>query len=566
MIETMGPAPRTGHGSMRFTRRVTALVTILVTSGLCVACSQAQPPQADLILHGGTVLVLDDANTTTSAIAIKDQRVLAIGGAELLTRFEAVQVVDLDGRTVMPGFNDTHVHISGKAQRYVDLTSVESISEIKALVAAKAAQLEPGEWITGYGWSEDELAEGSRPLIGDLDEAAPGNPVMLTRAGAHSAVFSSEAFKRAGITAATPDPEGGTIERNPDGTLNGIIRERHEELVGVLVPVASNAELRPSLVNELSSLFELGITSITEAMNTIDYFPEWQRVYAENPGRLPRASVQLAYEGSEAMAAFGMKSGDGDQHLRVGPIKIFADGGFTGPAAYTTRPYKGEDEYRGKLNMSEADLRALIRAAHSDGWQLGVHAIGDAAIELVVEYLVEALTDMPRDDHRHYLNHFTIMPGNATMQAMAANGIAITQQPNFAYTLEGRYSEYLDGKRLQHNNPMATPMGHGVHVAMSSDILPLGPWVGIYAATTRKGMSGQVYGAAERISRIDALRAYTSKGAFLTREQNSKGTLSPGMLADFIVLADNPLQVSDDALLKMQAERVYLGGQEVWSR
>ncbi len=152
------------------------------------------------------------------------------------------------------------------------------------------------------------------------------------------------------------------------------------------------------------------------------------------------------------------------------------------------------------------------------------------------------------------------------METMATNGIAITQQPNFSYTLEGRYRAHLDGDRLAHNNPMATPMGHGIHVAMSSDILPLGPWVGIYAATTRKGMSGGVLGPEEKISRFEALRAYTSRGAWLTREENIKGMLQPGMLADFLVLQRNPFDVADAELMEMSTEAVYLGGRQVWAQ
>ncbi len=540
--------------------------TALILGLFIVLPATAAPMEAtdQVVLYNGTVLVLDNANTLATAIAIDGDKIVALGNQTLLKQYPKARHIDLQGRTVMPGFIDTHVHISGKAKRYIDLTRVGSIAEIQMLVREKSAALPAGDWITGYGWSEDELEEMRRPLVADLDAAAPDNPVMLTRAGAHSAVFSSEALRLAGIDANTPNPDGGTIERNADGSLNGIIRERHQELVGKLIPLASLAEIRPSLVTELQNLFSLGITSIVEAQTNIDYYPEWQRIYAENPGLLPRAAVQLAYTNTAEMDKFGLQSGDGDQQLRVGAIKIFADGGFTGPAAFTKKPYRGEDEYRGSLNMPAEDLRALIRTAHGQGWQLGIHAIGDAAIELTVSFLTEALADMPRTDHRHYLNHFTIMPDEQTMSDMAANGIAITQQPNFMYTLEGRYTEYLDGNRLQTNNPMATPMKHGIHVAMSSDILPLGPWVGIYAATTRKGMSGTVFGAGEKISRLQALQAYTNKGAFLTREENIKGNLLPGKLADFIILDQNPLKVSDQDLLNMQTHATYLGGRQVW--
>ncbi len=520
---------------------------------------------ADVIFTNGHVLTLDEADTVASTLVVTGEKIVAVGDASVAAGFSAPLVIDLGGKTLMPGFIDSHTHIYGRPPHYIDLTEVNSVAEIVSLVRAKAAEVGPGNWITGYGWSEDELAEGRRPLIGDLDAAAPGHPVMLTRAGGHSAVFSSRAFEIGGVDATTPNPEGGIIERDESGALNGVIRER-QNLVGDLIPVTPPQELRPSLIANLQALLGKGITSIIHANATLEIYPVWEAAYAEHHGALPRASVQLLHEGPEAMAAFGKLTGDGDEHLQVGPLKIFADGGFTGPAAYTSKPYKGEDEYRGKLNMTEAELRELVIMAHEEGWQLGIHAIGDAAIMLTVDYLVEVLSRSPRDDHRHYLNHFTVMPDGQTMDDMAAHGIAITQQPNFTYTLEGRYVANLDGARLETNNPLRTPMDHGIHVAISSDILPIGPWVGIYAAVTRKGMSGRVFGPAEAISRIEALKGYTSKGAWLTREENIKGMLAPDMLADMIVLSANPLTVPDEELLDIEILETWLGGQRVYQK
>lgn len=519
----------------------------------------------DLLVHNGHILTLDEGLPVASAMAINGDRIVAIGDADLKDRYQTLHIVDLKGRTAMPGFIDSHTHIRGNPPHYIDLTQVTSVAEIVALLRVKSADVGPGNWITGYGWSEDELEEQRRPSITDLDQAAPGHPVMLTRAGGHSAVFSSTAFELAGIDATTADPEGGTIERDESGSLNGIIRER-QRMVGRLIPVTPEADLRPSLTANLQALFASGITSIVQASDFIDHYPEWEAIYAEHRGELPRASVQVAFEGTERMAAFGRITGDGDEHLRIGAVKIFADGGFTGPAAYTSKPYKGEDEYRGELNMSEAELEALILDAHQAGWQLGIHAIGDAAIELTVDYLTAALRETPRADHRHYLNHFTIMPGDETMSDMAANGIAITQQPNFTYTLEGRYVANLDGKRLETNNPLRTPMDHGIHVAISSDILPIGPMTGIYAAVTRRGMSGRVFGAQEKLSRMEALQAYTLKGAYLTREEQQKGSLTPGKLADFVVLSADPLAVADEDLLSIDVLQTYLGGKLVYKK
>jgi len=552
--------------TLKSQRRNAAWTSWLAAAFLVVtACTQESHEPGhpiDLLVHNGHILTMDAADTVVSAMAITDGRIVATGTDALRDDYVATTNVDLEGRTVMPGFIDSHIHIRSNPPHFIDLTSVSSVAGITDLIARKAVEVGAGNWITGYGWSEDELREGRRPLIGDLDQAAPGHPIILTRAGGHSAVVSSTALELAGIDATTPNPEGGMIERDGAGNLNGIIRER-QGIVGRLVPETPAEQLRPSLVTNLQALFEKGITSIVQASDSIGHYSEWETVYTENSGRLPRASVQVAYEGRDEMAAFGRKTGDGDEDLRLGAVKIFADGGFTGPAAFTSKPYKGEDEYRGSLNMSEDELRETILQAHQDGWQLGIHAIGDAAIELTVEYIIEALAASPRQDHRHYLNHFTVMPGEGTMANMAANGIAITQQPNFTYTLEGRYVANLEGKRLEFNNPLRTPMNHGIHVAISSDILPIGPMVGIYAAVTRKGMSGRAFGTAEKMSRMEALRAYTIAGAYLTREETVKGTLEPGKLADFIVLSADPLTTPDEQILNITVLKTYLGGQLV---
>jgi len=328
------------------------------------------------------VLVLDEAGTTGSGLAVRGGKVVAVGD-DLRARYRASRVVDLAGRTALPGFNDAHIHIRGRARRHVELGGVDSIEAIQELVAERAAMLGPGEWITGYGWSEDELAELRRPLRADLDAAAPENPVLLTRAGGHSAVASSLALSLAGVDENTPQPDGGVIEKDPEGRLNGVIRER-QDLVSRLVPPATAEELRESFVASLRGLLRLGITSIVHAGVSPEGFAEWESVYAEHGSELPRAAVQIGWAGGEAMRTFGRLPGDGDERLRVGPLKVFVDGGFTGPAAFTKAPYRGQSEYRGSLVRPEEEFRAIVSEAHRMGWQFAFHAIGDAAIELAV--------------------------------------------------------------------------------------------------------------------------------------------------------------------------------------
>ena len=518
----------------------------------------------DLILTNGKILTVDDQFSIQDTVVVNDGRIVATGSASLTSQYGSDNVVDLEGKVLMPGFNDSHTHIRGRPHRYIELGDVTSIVEIQELIQAKIVEIGEGEWITGYGWSEDELDEGRRPLRADLDLVAPNNPVTLTRAGGHSAVVNSLALELADVTLETPQPDGGVIERGDDGQLNGVIRER-QEIVGRLVPDSTYDELISSLEVNLNDLLSLGITSITDASKPPSQFAMWEELYENAELSLPRSAVQFQWFDLEGINEVKARVGDGTDFLRVGPIKVFADGGFTGPAAYTLEPYRNQGEYRGYLNMPEEELVTHLNEIHDAGWQMGIHAIGDAAIVLVVNTLADALERNPREDHRHYLNHFSMRPPELTMELMAQHKIHITQQPNFTYTLEGRYVENLDGWRLQHNNPVRSPMDHGITVAISSDILPIGPMVGIYAATTRKGMTGTVYGPDEIISREEAIRAYTLLGAFLNFEEDVKGSLEPGKFADMVVLSEDILTIEEERIMDIEIEQTYVDGKLVYS-
>jgi Predicted metal-dependent hydrolase with the TIM-barrel fold len=300
------------------------------------------------------------------------------------------------------------------------------------------------------------------------------------------------------------------------------------------------------------------------ADESAEHWPEWERVYREHPGELPRAAVQIRWTGDSALRAFGKRSGDGDEWLRVGALKVYVDGGFTGPSAYTLQPYKNLPDFRGTLNRSPDSLYAIAKIANAMGWQMGFHTIGDGAIALTVSVFDRVLRESPRADHRHYLNHFSMLPPDSTLATMARDSILVAQQPNFTYTLESRYRQTLDEVRLAHNNPLSTPMHRGIRMAFSSDILPIGPMVGLYAAVTRKGKSGAVYGPQERVTMATALRAYTQGGAYLTREEHRKGAVTPGMLADLIVVSNDLLTASPGRTLSTRILMTIVGGRVVY--
>jgi len=544
---------------------------LLILFATLLSCGQSEPDQTsvpvatqvDLILTNAKIITVDDNFSIQNTVAVDEGLIVATGGQSLLDEYQSELTVDLQGKTLMPGFIDSHTHIRGRPQRYIELGDVSSIAEIQGLIRAKAEELGEGEWITGYGWSEDELIEGRRPIRQDLDEAAPDNPITLTRAGGHSAVVSTLALTLAEITNSTPDPEGGVIERDQNGAATGIIRER-QNIVGRLVPDSTYDELIASLEINLNALLGKGITSITDASKAPREYAMWEQLYATATLPLPRSAIQFQWFDTEAIAEVKSRVASGTDFLKIGPIKVFADGGFTGPAAYTLEPYVNQGDYRGYLNMPENDLITHLNEIHDSGWQMGIHAIGDAAIVLVVNTLADALERNPREDHRHYLNHFSMRPPDLTMELMAEHDIHITQQPNFTYTLEGRYAANLDGWRLDHNNPLRSPMDHGITVAISSDILPIGPMVGLYAAVTRKGMSGQVYGPDEIITIEEAIRAYTLTGAYLNFEEEVKGSLEPGKFADMIVLSNDILTIDPERIMDIEVEQTYVNGKLVY--
>ena len=539
----------------------------------------AQGASADLILYNGKIVTVDDAFSIREAIVIKDGRIAAVGANEMRNQYAAARTIDLRGRMVMPGFHDTHIHLAGHSRRYIDLNDTTSLEQLKQQVSEKAREMGAGEWITGSGWDEYHFREERKPLRSDLDAAAPNNPVVLTRAGGHSSVGNSKALELAEIHKGMPDPERGLIERDAQGEPNGIIRERND-LYTRLVPRDKPADVRDSLLENVREQLKLGITSVIEAGASVDpdvvgSYAEWELLYQKHGGELPRAAIQIGYpsaaghaqEGAARLKEFGRKTGDGNDRLRVGSIgEMAADGGFTGPTAWSLVDYKGQPGFRGRAFFTPEEIRANIEAGHQLGWQFGIHAIGDAAIAMTVDALDQVLAKYPRNDHRHYLCHFTVVPPERTMQLMVKDKILIAQQPNFTYNLEGRYAEALEGKRLATNNALTTPIKRGIFMAFGSDNLPIGPLVGLYAAVTRKGESGKVWGPEEAVSMKDAIRMYTRNGAFLTREEKIKGTLEAGKLADMVILPQDILTVSPDKLLTTKIDTTIVGGKILYER
>jgi predicted amidohydrolase YtcJ len=543
---------------------------------------------ADLVIYDAHVITVDPKFSIKSAIAVKGDKIIAVGGSEIPKLYHAPTMLDLHGRTLMPGFEDTHLHPKGESPHDIDVTAAHSMAELQQMLRDKATQLGPGQWITGSGWQEVQFKEDRNIAKEDLDPATPANPVVLVRAGGHSSVGNSLALRLAKVDRTTPDPAGGLIEHEANGEPNGIIRERNDFYLKQ-VPPDKWQDVKQSYVNRLRWLLSLGITSFFDASGTIDDEPVGQggianpppsltfrrarQIYAEQHDALPRVTMYISYPGHERLQAFGHHTGYGDDFVRIGPIgENVVDGGFTGPTAWLLADYKGRPGFRGKGRYTDPELQAMVDDSARFGWQMGLHAIGDAAIVQTVNAYDRALNSIPGQEHqgrdrRWFTCHFTIMPPAATMETMEKDNIMIAQQPNFEYDLEDRYEQTLDPQRLEHNNSVTTPHDqYHLFVAFGSDNLPIGPMVGLYAAITRKGRSGEVHGAEEAVSRETAIRMYTADGAYLSWEEKKKGTLEVGRLADLIVLPADPLTVPVEQLMNMKVDMTFVGGKLVYER
>ncbi|MER6523652.1 amidohydrolase [Streptomyces sp. NPDC001508] len=530
--------------------------------------SWQKPEPVDLLVYNGRLVTVDHRFSIEQAMAVRDGLIVAVGpDADLRKRFTGSQEIDLRGQTVLPGFNDAHSHARTFSHRSIgDLQSATSIKAMRDLLAAKTGELGKGKWITGSGYDETIFAEGRKPTRQDLDEGAPDNPVHLYRQGGHSSVANSLALKIAGIDKNTPDPKGGRIERDENGEATGVLVETAGDLVHQHVPSLGPEEEREGTVAGLKSYLRLGITSFTDAMGSVDTFKKWRAIYDELGADLPRASY---YVTCTTDIPAGIKPFEGDDRLRAVALKVFADGGFTGPDARLTLPYKGmgDGAFHGHLNLTPDEFLQIFSRATDTGWPVGVHTAGDGAEGIVIDAFAKVLSERPHLDIRHHLMHLEVPLPDEYYDRMAQYGIGVVQQTNFLWSLEGLYDDYLWPVVRRNVAPAGRLIEHGVTLANSSDVIPSGPMTGLYTSVTRRGRSGKRYAyEEERLDLKDAIRAYTIAGAYQTHQEDVKGSLEAGKYADFIVLSHDIFRVHPDHLQGVRVNETYVGGKHVYSR
>ncbi len=543
----------------------------LTAAGLAAGCAPgggqgaAATVAPDLILVNGNVLTQDDASPSAEAFAIKDGRFVAVGSSDDVRNLASpnTPVIDAAGMTVVPGFIDAHSHPSGAGLNAIKNvnTNLGSIRAIKAALSERARRTPPGEWVVGYMYDDTKQEEGRPLLRRDLDEVSRDHPIMVGHRGGHTGVYNSKAFELAGVTARTPDPFGGHFEHE-NGELTGKVAERARAVFDV--PNTSTREERAAGIAKIcQEMNATGLTSVHSAgTGTADWIA-YQDAYAA--GDLTFRMTAMARGGAyPAMLEAGIRSGFGDEWLRVGAVKFGADGSASERTMAMSTPYEGRPDDFGILTMTQEQVHEVVDEAHQAGWQIAIHANGDVAIDMVLNAYERAQRQWPRENTRHRLEHCSLV-NPSLLRRIADGGYIPAPFYTYAHYHGEKWIEYGEAK-MEWMFAHKSFLDYGIMVAPASDHQP-GPYeplMALQSMVTRKDFSGRVWGPSQRITLDQALKVCTVHGAYASFEENEKGTITAGKLGDFVILADDPHDVEPDLIKTIQVVRTVVGGRTVY--
>ncbi|MGI0148145.1 MAG: amidohydrolase [Thermoplasmata archaeon] len=511
---------------------------------------------ADLVLVGGKIFTGALTRTWTKALAIRDGRIAAVGTDTQAERWadRHTHRIDLRGRVVVPGFIDAHAHMADSAGElgWMRLDGTRSMEDALAKLREAARRTVPGEWVIGIDWDEAKWPERRYPNREDLDRVSTEHPVVARRIDCHIGSANTRALERAGDLVALRGFEVDGTGR-PTGILKeDALSELHDRFASAPAVIERNLPRMARMAHRL------GITSIHDIVS-IGAWQAYQR--ARGAGRLGlRVYAMLPGSATPSLAQAGIASGLGDDWLRVGALKVFSDGSLGAFTAALAAPYEGGTGDRGMLIHPRSELREILEGAHRAGLQTATHAIGDAAVRLVVD----TLSEIQDDDHgvslRHRIEHYELPDDDVLRQTKAA-GLIASCQPNFVGQWSGPgdvYETRLGRVRMARNNPYRKIVRSGIRLCFGSDGMPYGPLYGIHWAVN--GFFDD-----QRIGTEEAVRAYTAGGAYAAFEEGTKGTLEVGKLADFVVLDGDPFR-EPESIQRCRVRETWLGGSRVYAR
>ncbi len=527
---------------------------------------------ADLVLVGGRVWA-GKGLPGASALAVKGEKVLAIGDDAVVRALAGprTRVVELRGRAVVPGFNDAHVHFldGGFGLQSVGLRDAHDEAELARRLGAFAAKLPEGEWILQGNWDHEAWPTKSLPARASVDPVTPKHPVFVSRLDGHMGLANSLALRLAGITRNTPEPPGGTIVRDAGGEPTGILKDNAQDLVARVIPEPTREQNLRAARAALLEAARLGVTTIQDNSSR-DALPTYLEL-RERDQLTARFSVwRYASSALEPLLASGVRTGLGDEWIRLGALKILSDGSMGAGTAAFFEPYADDPGTSGLLLHPIVELERLVARADKAGFQLAVHAIGDRANALVLDAFEKAAKENGRRDRRFRIEHAQVVR-KADLARYKALGVIASVQPSHCID-DMRWAERRIGAgRCRDAYNVRSFLDAGIPLAFGTDwfVEPLDPRLGLYAAVTREFVAGGPAGGwhpQEKIGIEDALDAYTRGSAYAEFAEHVKGTLATGMLADFVVFESDIFALAPEALLNTRVDMTVVGGRVVHER
>jgi predicted amidohydrolase YtcJ len=514
-------------------------------------------PTPRLAFINANIVTLNPHRPRARWIVINDERITFIGEQDDLNKnlLSNTKVIDCNGKTIIPGFIDAHLHIRALAESLVTLDlkpskGFRSIVDIKTAVKDLSLKMSAGDWIRGRGYNEFHLTEKRHPTRWDLDEVAPDNPVKLTHRSGHAHVLNSPALNLVGISEQTGDPPGGLIDRDINsGKPTGLLYE-----MGVLlserIPSLDHRDLLRGVALANQELLSMGITSVQDASHLNDH-ERLKEIHSWKEEDLfkPRINLMLNPRGLAQLGTQDLPSCIGENQIRLNGIKLILD------------------ETTGQLHPSQEELNNTVLKVHRSGFQVAIHAVEESAVKSACSAIEYAVRRFPRPGHRHRIEHCSVCPP-PHLKRLASLGIVVVTQPAFIFYNGDRYLETVPDHQLQHLYPIGSLLKAEIPVAGSSDcpIVPPNPLIGIYSAISRKTETGKIVGEAEKIDPLHALRMYTVHAARASFEEGLKGSISPAKLADLVVLNEDPTTAPPDEIKDIEVEMTIVNGEVVWEK
>lgn len=559
-------------------KRAHFLLTVLLAVSVGQTGMSAPPGMAaggggELVLTNGNIYTVDPRLGRVEAIAITQGKIAAVGTAEEIQHWvgSETKVIDLEGRFVMPGFNDAHVHFgsAGQGMLSVNVEGTRSVAEFQERIRARLGDFPPGEWVSGRGWDHSLWKENRVPTKADLDAVSTAHPMLFGRVDGHSAVANSRALEKAGITQETPDPEGGEIVRDAAGEPTGWLKENAIGLVSRLIPSPTRARRKQGLLRAIQEAARWGVTSVQDNSDWEDFLA-LRELKAEGKLTL-RVTEWLPFDAPlERLEEMRKQAGATDPWLKVGALKGVTDGSGGSLSAAMLEPFANAPENRGILRYDPEQLKKIVVARDAAGFQIALHAIGDRANRVALDAFEAAKKINKRRNTRHRIEHAQFVEPSDVPRFQELGVLASMEPCHLLSDLRWAPTILGPGRHAE-GYPWHALLQSGAVLAFGTDypVEPLNPMRGLYASLTRESEAGGPLGGwlpEEKVSIADAIRAYTRGAAYAEFEEHRKGTLTPGKFADLIVLSQDITRLPASEILRTEVLLTMVGGKIVYEK